>query len=281
MPSNDYHGTTMESSFEQLQQLVVLSGEPVETGKPSDWSYAHNRLGRSFPNDYVQFVSVYGHCLLDGEVEIMTPFRTGGRFWEELEGQRALDRMELIGRAPNNLMVEVPRPKAMIPWGASSDGASYYWVTQNRNPNEWTVFMEWDVYSAHYPTGMVEFLVHALRSQDGFALGALGSEFRLPVYADPVVPTVTAELHFRPEREWNDEEVAILAEIFGTPPPGDRNWVIARPMRWRLVWGSGWISITVPSDEIDRPKSRIASLRSTLGLGIISATPESWADLVN
>lgn len=72
----------MTAGFERLQELLVLTGEPVATGTPEQWKLVHERLGRRFPLDYLRFVSAYGHCMVDNELEVMNPF-VPGRFWEE------------------------------------------------------------------------------------------------------------------------------------------------------------------------------------------------------
>ena len=55
----------MATRLEHLRKLLVLSGPPVWTGTREQWSEAHHRLGKRFPVDYLQFVSIFGHCTVD------------------------------------------------------------------------------------------------------------------------------------------------------------------------------------------------------------------------
>lgn len=177
----------MASGFEQLQDLLVLSGKPVSTGTPAQWTETHRRLGTHFPVDYLQFVTTYGHCMVDNHIQILNPFAARGRFWEDLDRERATDLEDLEVSPPDDPRALFARPKGMIPWGSTGDGGSYLWVTNGADPDSWTVFVEWDLYSAAYPLGMEDFLVAGLRGQlDAFALGD-GKPSTLPAHVDPVI----------------------------------------------------------------------------------------------
>jgi len=182
----------MRTNFDQLRELLVLSGEPAHTGSAEQWAEAHQRLQGHFPVDYLQFVSTFGYCEIEFHLRVLNPFARNGGFWDDLERERAIDleHFELV--PPEDPRAFFPRPKGMIPWGSTDDGGSYLWVTHDADPDRWTVFKDWDLAGKDYGVGMEEFLLAGLRGQlDGFALGA-GFPEALPVRLDPIVDTASS-----------------------------------------------------------------------------------------
>jgi hypothetical protein len=272
---------TMATTFEQLQELLLLSGAPVGTGNPDQWLEAQRRLGMRFPVDYQRFVSTYGYCTVDDGVYILNPFEVEGQFWEELGRQRAIDEMDLEVTPPDDPGAFYPRPKGMVPWGSTSDGGSYLWVTDSADPDHWTVFVEWDLSSAPYAVGFEDFLLSGLRSQlDDFAFGE-GFPSSRPAYVDPVVSLAQAHVRFTPPVQWGPSELAIMGRVFGVPVPSGVNRLVVRPSRWALIWHHGHLTLELQPQDIDQPKAHVAALTAALGVEIEAASPDSWADLVS
>lgn len=170
----------------------------------------------------------------------------------------------------------------MIPWGSTHDGGSYLWVTDRADPDEWTVWVEWDLYGAQYAQGMADLLVWGLtggRDGLGFSEGFPSSR---PASVDPIVPLVRARVTFAPAVQWTAAEVATLRRVFAIAQDCDEvNGVVVRPQRWTLVWHPGALQLDVLSADVDLPKATVAALAKALGVRITSASPDSWADLVS
>ena len=272
----------MVTKFEELASLLRFSGDPVSTGGDGAWGAVFQRLGRRLPLDYLQFVSRYGYCAIDNFYLLMlNPFEESGRFWSDLERERAIDREDVDVFESDDPEVMFPRPKGMIPWGSTDDGGSLLWLADDGDPDDWSVFQESEISGMRFPGGMEDFLVASLRGDTvGLALGS-GFPSSCPTYVDPVVPLVSAAVTFSRDLEWDAQALTALETAFSTATRSRHNSLVKRPGGWIVSWWASTLQVGVPPPDEAEAKQRVAELASALGVSIAAATPDDWADIVD
>lgn len=273
----------MASTFEQLAECLVLSGSPVGTGTAEQWADLHRRLGRRLPIDYCQFVSRYGSCAIDNYLVIINPFERAGRgFWDRLDQERATPRSAI---RPNHFFCR-PRPKGMIPWAETDDGGACFWVTDDPDPDRWTVYEEWDLYGVRFSGGMEDYLLAALlrRSEALAVSGAFPST--MPAHVDPIVELVNVGVVFEESSHSVAEVRAAVRAVFpSAAPQGGRaeHYLIVRPQGWTVVYEElPWprLQLGVPPADLPAAKAAVVRLARALGVAVSQASEPAWADIV-
>lgn len=126
---------------------------PPEGGDDCDWEAIASATGWRFPADYREVVAVFGAGEIAGGVGFGVPPRRG----ESMESGILRSRPK--------------RSAALLMWGASDVGESYYWRCSETDPDEWTVAVAsgsgtW----SDFDMGVVEFLARMLSGRLGASL---------------------------------------------------------------------------------------------------------------
>lgn len=146
-------------SVDRLKQLLP---PPEVAPAPQPWQDVERRLGVALPNDYKEFMEVYG----DGTIKDLLLLVSYGESLDasmELR-QEDLDAMRL---SPEDVfpggVIEEGKVN-LLPWAYTIDCAfCYFWMEPRENPDQWWVVsrereMEWSVFEG----SMVEFLVEVV-----------------------------------------------------------------------------------------------------------------------
>ncbi|MEV4970873.1 hypothetical protein [Streptomyces scopuliridis] len=145
----------------QIEALMRLMPPHSGAGSVVDWPRVEQAWGTCFPDDYKQFVAVYGAGAIDGYLGVMTPEvsddgRPAGAMEEETEiaredwGEDGAPRPEGISLGPERVMA----------WGVDATADLLCWLASGDDPDAWPVV----VYSRGkdrwilHQCGMVEFL---------------------------------------------------------------------------------------------------------------------------
>ncbi len=167
----------MASAINELIKELPPPAEPEDA--KGDWAAAEARLGTPFPDDYKQFVSIYGIGAISCELTILNPFAKNGyvnlfnslrsiqEYARELEADGAIDGTPpfYIGGLP-----PFPSPGGLIPCAQSGNGDYILWRTRAlpSTPNEWETTIDARQDLAHYDfpnTTFTELLLRLVRRE--------------------------------------------------------------------------------------------------------------------
>ncbi|MEU6537851.1 SMI1/KNR4 family protein [Streptomyces sp. NPDC047000] len=141
-----------------MKALSRLVKPPADGGDMVDWDAIYDRCGLCFPQDYRDFVSVYGGGTLDDYLGISIP-PTGDSFYGDL-----LDDLEpSTGENSEHPYPypPYPGPEKLIRWASDPDGDDAFWVLRSEDPDQWSVAVKnhqtrsWSSFDG----GMAEFLL--------------------------------------------------------------------------------------------------------------------------
>lgn len=145
------------------------------------WASSLEEVGILFPGDYQAFINGYGAGTISSLDKVVTisiasptmAFRSnaGGRgFLGFTELTTVIDPPyfgldDVDGGYYGGISYPVfPDPGGLLEWGSSDDGDKFYWLTEDSDPNNWTIVElprhESVIYT--FDGGMVEFLLAIL-----------------------------------------------------------------------------------------------------------------------
>ncbi|MCZ4100691.1 hypothetical protein [Streptomyces sp. H39-C1] len=127
-----------------VQRLLQFLPPPPEGGDMVDWDQVHANFGWRLPNDYRDFVAVYGMGAISDSLGIATPPFAGYPCVDHLVYERSY-----------------PPSDNLLRWGTNEGGDDFLWRCTDADPNHWTVAVLTRSQSWHdYDLSMVDFLVH-------------------------------------------------------------------------------------------------------------------------
>jgi hypothetical protein len=113
---------------------------PVETLSETDWGSVEVKLGFSLPQDYKEFVSIYGSGSIDGFLWVLNPIckNPNLNLFDE-----AKSRLDAQRRFSKEFGVTTPYPlnpesDGLFPWGITDNGDVLYWICQG-SASAWKV----------------------------------------------------------------------------------------------------------------------------------------------
>lgn len=147
----------MHASVARLTQLLR---RPVLGGDQVDWSNVETEVGFSFPEDYKEFMEVYGGGSIDYFLSIFSLEREFADWLGEYEfaPQMLLEDLNgLVDTCPLPLEAGVG---GMVLWGVSAGPDFCFWDATDPDPNCWQVVLFNSSASRwwRYEVGMVDFL---------------------------------------------------------------------------------------------------------------------------
>jgi hypothetical protein len=151
-------------SVTELSRIIPPPRKPLGVGTLKQWKNIEKEIGIDFPEDYREFIFLYGTGNFANFFGIMNPFRDNWRDeirWrcDNLRSHRTYDAKEVP-------FPVYPEAEGLFPWGADVNGNEYYWLTKG-TPDRWTTFQN-DESAApwiEFKDSMTAFLVKALKNQ--------------------------------------------------------------------------------------------------------------------
>ncbi|WP_162484681.1 hypothetical protein [Streptacidiphilus melanogenes] len=191
-----------------LDALSRLLPPPQEAVAAPPWERSKAECGFDFPADYREFVNRFGGGVIHvGPEELPTsvmapssaPYLSGDpggfrAFVEETISGLTLDHEVNCWDGP--AYPDLPAPGGLLAWGHNLSGDTFYWSTQDADPDRWPVVMllRGPAEVVPFDGGMVEFL---LAVHDG-------SHELSPWMTDPV-------LRWTMETDWDRRHLQISA----------------------------------------------------------------------
>ena len=172
---------------------------PPDRPSPVDWDWEayEGRLGTELPADYKAFVETYGAGSINEHLWVYHPSPEKRLdMIEQLEFERR-KRRHLVGpgESPNIGPYSLwqyplwPDPGGVIPWGRTAGAWTFNWVTAERHPSDWSVYVQsHDFYWEQFGLSMTEYLEAALGRTIDSALAAPGT-LSMPIRWVPETPT--------------------------------------------------------------------------------------------
>ena len=150
------------NDLQRLKQLIPFPVHPLEIGSPEKWIAVEHTLRTILPTDYKQFVDNYGSGYIGGFLYFRNPFSSKPymNLIYQLDEFVSTSDTEFESTLPYSFF---PKPSGLLPFGATINGDSIFWVTNN-SPDKWSIFIleARGTTHAHYHNTMTEFVVHFL-----------------------------------------------------------------------------------------------------------------------
>ncbi|WP_020469499.1 SMI1/KNR4 family protein [Zavarzinella formosa] len=128
----------MIPSLEKLITIVPPPKRPKAVGSFARWRTAEEKLGLKLPEDYRQFVHVYGGGLFADFYLVHTPGERS--VYGNLVDYLGLMASHFAWRDGLQFNIHPSRPGLLV-WGHDENGNYYYWLTKGE-PDRWTVVTE-------------------------------------------------------------------------------------------------------------------------------------------
>ncbi|MFD1663205.1 hypothetical protein ACFSL4_34850 [Streptomyces caeni] len=141
-----------------LARLISLVAPPARGGNTVEWRSLSERYPRGFPDDYKEFMRVYGQGLFDDFLVVCPPVQEvypndPGATVEGVTGDAELTAEE----------EEYDRPELLIGWGRTTEADLLCWRADSPDPNNWGTVIWRRHWAApecwsYFDCGMVELL---------------------------------------------------------------------------------------------------------------------------
>jgi hypothetical protein len=158
-------------SVSDVARLITPPNNPNEAPQQRDWSKIEAQLATSLPEDYKEFVDLYGTGKIDNFLWIFNPFSQNENINLATQVRvqlTALSELQTYGEVlPYKLF---PDPNGIFPFGITENGDVLYWNAVGQ-PEVWTV------------------LVNEARSPDWEAFGMTMTEFLFKVLSRQIHPS--------------------------------------------------------------------------------------------
>lgn len=139
----------------------------VNDGGDIDWSNIESEVKTILPDDYKQFISVYGTGAIGGFLWVLNPHSSN----ENLNLDKILYFHDAYFQMKELFPEEYKRPRfpeqgAFLTWAVSDNGDSLFWIVDGNDPNKWKVGIHDHDQGREelFPMGMTEFLVFLLEN---------------------------------------------------------------------------------------------------------------------
>lgn len=146
--------------LDELATLVTVPKTPV--GTTGDWESVEQRLGIRLPNDYKQFVRLFGACTI-GElisIHVSSPFSRLNCLDAHIEGTG--NGYRLMRKLDCALPFPVfPEPGGLLAWGNTDNGDYLNWLTIGDADN-WPIVVWLSGDFERYEMGIVKFLAEVV-----------------------------------------------------------------------------------------------------------------------
>jgi hypothetical protein len=130
----------MAPDLERLRAVAPPPAEPLEPGEPERWPEVEAALGTALPDDYKEFIEIYGSGKFDDLLYLLNPFARdqAGNLLQQKDVMLAA-YAETRAKFPKRLpLPPFPEPGGLLPLGRSDNGNELYWLTEGK-PAAWGV----------------------------------------------------------------------------------------------------------------------------------------------
>jgi hypothetical protein len=133
-------------SIVSLSKTVAPPTNPRETGTEDGWASVESQLGTALPDDYKEYVRVFGSGTFDDFIVPLNPFSVNKHLnlLSGVEGQREAERVMRLNWPKEAKSIVYPfdvypAKDGLLVWGTTTNaGVFLYWYTQGF-PNNWPV----------------------------------------------------------------------------------------------------------------------------------------------
>ncbi|PJE97224.1 hypothetical protein CUT44_13725 [Streptomyces carminius] len=156
----------MRNNVERLSDLLTVFGG--DAGDNVDWEAIKSCYGTDFPEDYKEFVRLFGNGTIEGMIGIRIPVATSDPMI------RRVAPLPAAALASSNLdrwaepsLASLYRLDQILVWGETDSADTLGWIAKDQNPEKWplAVYERGDGVWKIYDCGMVEFLVKLLQEE--------------------------------------------------------------------------------------------------------------------
>ncbi|CAA6822580.1 MAG: Unknown protein [uncultured Sulfurovum sp.] len=128
--------------IENLIKVMTPPEHPLATGSKDDWAVVEKTIGTILPDDYKEYISIYGIGRIGDFLWALNPFYVEGsaNLMETMEYFQD-SYIEFKRDFPEDFLKEVfPKDNSLLLWGMTDNGDFLYWAyDSNQNPNNWKV----------------------------------------------------------------------------------------------------------------------------------------------
>jgi hypothetical protein len=156
-------------SVKELCEILNYPDTLTDIGDYERWQKIEEDLGTSLPDDYKQFIDIFGTVFIGDFIYVLDPFTENHNFNLKERGGMILEAFRDIGsffggeKYPYPLY---PDKGGLLPWGFSINGDHLFWFTQGE-PQEWMIAVD-ESRGASFETyneSMSNFLVKLLKKE--------------------------------------------------------------------------------------------------------------------
>jgi hypothetical protein len=132
-----------------LPRLTALMPPPLPPSGAPPWPQAPGELGFQLPQDYRDFVDVYGGGQIDGRLTVLAPSLHPPRpsdpggfagFLAYATDQVGATFAEIREQDPaDNPYPLYPEHGGLLAWGLTQDADYLFWLTEDDDPDRWPV----------------------------------------------------------------------------------------------------------------------------------------------
>lgn len=133
-----------------LVAVMPAPAVPFEVASSDGWACIEKRLGTTLPEDYKEYINLYGSGAIANFLWILNPFSSN----ENINFEFQMDRQSEVLKALESLGEKVPYkpfpcPGGILPFGITDNGDVIFWETLG-NPNDWSIVInssrapDWD-----------------------------------------------------------------------------------------------------------------------------------------
>ncbi|MFF8612005.1 SMI1/KNR4 family protein [Streptomyces sp. NPDC015350] len=129
-----------------VDRVVAVTGWTRERGAAVDWAAVESRLGTVLPGDYKELVERFGHGEFDDYLGLLIPDGPPGsldliefnEFWARAAAE--------CGGGPWKPYGLHPAPGGLLQWASTEQQSSFYWLTEDSDPDRWPILVTGDDY---------------------------------------------------------------------------------------------------------------------------------------
>ena len=164
----------MSPSLQRLVSLVPPPQTPVATGSPEDWQEVETEIGARLPQDFKNYISVYGAGQWADFFGIRDPFYQwthpqASKSWRQWMETRLGGLEEMRRKWPNDTapFKPHPAPEGLLAFGYDDNGGTLCWQMRGE-PDAWPIIcldpnlsQEYDAFAM----SLTEFLASLMAQQ--------------------------------------------------------------------------------------------------------------------
>jgi hypothetical protein len=178
---------------------------PTEAGLAESWDSVEAELGIHLPEDYKDYIAVYGAGTIDDRFRVASVF--GGELGEMI---REYDGSATLQSAP------FPSAGLWVPFGYNFERGTAYWEAHVSDPDMWSIATEFDGHVQRFQDNLVTFLVKSiLGGHFSTVLYNEATPFQIPVPFYPSFDPAILKAAFSKSDLSKDEQAELVLHMFG------------------------------------------------------------------